>query len=252
MDAPGLQPRLDLFKAVAARLVLDDGGPPPGITWLRKFLNRHPEHSTKFASGLNRQHSLSSKPEPIKGYFRKLQTLLRKYKFLPHNIYNMDEKGFHLGLSNGARVIVRRGRRQPARKTQDGSREWTTVVETCCANSTMVPPMVILQGKGLYRGWFDEDDDYADQTAIFAHSDKGFTTNELATQWLSYFDTWTRNAVDGQQRLLILDGNRTHYSLDVASSAMLFKIEVMVRAKVGGTTRRERNLGVWVKVVVVT
>ena len=28
----------------------------------------------------------------------------------------------------------------------------------------------------------DADDNYADQTAIFAHSDKGFTTNELAMQ----------------------------------------------------------------------
>ena len=102
----------------------------------------------------------------------------------------MDEKGFLLGLPNRARVIVtRQGRRQPAREAQDGSREWITVVETCCANSIMLPPMVVFQGKGLYRGWFDAGDDYADQTAIFAHSDKGFTTNELATQWLSHFDT---------------------------------------------------------------
>ena len=93
----------------------------------------------------------------------------------------MDEKGFILGLSNKAKVIVRRGRRQPARETQDGSREWITVVETCCAKSTMLPPMVIFQDKGLYCGWFDADADYADQTAIFVHSEKGFTTNGLAT-----------------------------------------------------------------------
>ena len=97
MDASGFPPHLGLLKAVAARLVSDDGGPSLGITWLRKFLNRHPEHSTKFASGSNRQRAPSSKSAPIKDYLRKLQTLLRKYKFLPHNIYNMDEKGFLLG-----------------------------------------------------------------------------------------------------------------------------------------------------------
>ena len=110
MDASGFPPHLDLFKTMTTRSVSDDGGPPLGITWLRKFLNHHPEHSTKFASGLNRQRALSSKPEPIKDYFQKLQTLLQKYKFLPYNIYNMDEKGFLLGLSNRAKVIVRRGR----------------------------------------------------------------------------------------------------------------------------------------------
>ena len=74
---------------------------------------------------------------------------------------------------------------------------------------------------------FDADGDYADRTVIFAHSDKGFTTNELATQWLSYFDTWTRDAVDGQQRLLILDGHRTHYSLDFIRYAVQNKITLL-------------------------
>ena len=132
----------------------------------------------------------------------------------------MDEKGFLLGMSNWAKVIVKRGR-QPARETQDGSREWIAVVETCCANNTTLPPMDIYQGKGLYRGWFDANNDYVDQTAIFVHSDKGFTTNELATRWLvDYFDAWTRDVADGQQRLLILDDHRTHYSIDFARYAV--------------------------------
>ena len=113
MDASGFPPRLNLFKATAARLVSEDEGPPLGSTWLRGFLNRHPELSSKFASGLNRQHALSSKPGPIKDYFQKLQMPLRKHNFLPNNIYNMDEKGVLLGMSNRAKVIVRRGR-QPA------------------------------------------------------------------------------------------------------------------------------------------
>ena len=32
----------------------------------------------------------------------------------------------------------------------------------------MLPPMVIYQFKGLYRGWFDAGEDYGDRTAIFA------------------------------------------------------------------------------------
>ena len=101
------------------------------------------------------------------------------------------------------------------------SREWITVVETCCANNTVLPPMVIYQGKGLYCGWFDADDNYADRTAIFAHSDKGFTTNELATRWLvNYFDAWTQDVADGQQRLLILDGHQTYFNIDFVRYAV--------------------------------
>ena len=61
---PWFLPRLDLFKAIAARLVLDDGGPSLGFTWLRRFPNRYTEHSNKFASGLDRKCALSSKSEP--------------------------------------------------------------------------------------------------------------------------------------------------------------------------------------------
>ena len=149
IDSSGFPSCLDLFKAMAARLISEDEGPPLGSTWSRGFLNCHPELSSKFASGLNHQCALSNKPKPIKDYFQKLQILLRKHKFLPHNIYNMDEKGFLLGMSIRAKVIVRRGR-QPARETQDGLREWITVIKTCCANNTMLPLMVIYQGKGLY------------------------------------------------------------------------------------------------------
>ena len=67
----------------------------------------------------------------------------------------MDEKGFLLGMFNRAKVIVRRGRRPP-RETENGSREWITAVETCCANNAMLPPMVIYRGKGLYRSWFGQ------------------------------------------------------------------------------------------------
>ncbi|KAA8893359.1 hypothetical protein FN846DRAFT_914129 [Sphaerosporella brunnea] len=42
----------------------------------------------------------------------------------------------------------------------------------------MPPPMVIYRGQGLYRRRYDEDVDTA-----FAHSDKGFTTDELALQY---------------------------------------------------------------------
>ena len=74
------------------------------------------------------------------------------------------------------------------------------------------------------------------KTAIFSHSDKGFTTNELATQWLSYFDTWTRDAADGQQCLLILDGHRTHYSLDFIRYAVQNKITRALLSYPGHTT----------------
>ena len=139
MDDHGFPPRLDIFKAVAQELAeknAEQMGDPNraklGESWLQKFLDRHPKVSSKFGSNLDRQRALAGSPGPIIDYFNKLKKVLKKYNFLPENIYNMDEKGFMLGMSNRAKVICRAGRRPP-RVTQDGARELITVIETVCA-----------------------------------------------------------------------------------------------------------------------
>ena len=119
-DERGFPARLDLFKTVAAQLAesraQEEGASSPaslGSSWLGRFLDRHPTYSTKFAVNLDRQRALASNPTLIKDYFQKLGNILKKYAFKPENMYNMDEKGFLLGYSNRAKVIVRHRRRMP-------------------------------------------------------------------------------------------------------------------------------------------
>ena len=164
-----------------------------------------------------------SHPTPIRNYFNKLGAVLRKYNFQPHNMYNMNEKGFLLGVHNPAKVIVRHRHCPPIEK-MDGSREWITVVECTCADSSMLPPLVIYKGKGLYRGWFTEVDD---QNAKFAHSDKGYMTDKLAIEWLQAFDMATKEHAQGQPRFLLMDGHHTHYSLKMIRYAVENNIIMM-------------------------
>ena len=82
-----------------------------GKNWLTGFLNRHPELSTRYSTNFDKQRALASDPNLIASYFQKLEIVPRKHKFKPHNMYNMDEKGFLLGISDHGEVIVRRGRR---------------------------------------------------------------------------------------------------------------------------------------------
>jgi hypothetical protein len=219
MEATGFPPRLDLFKEVAAELAkkrAEDEGDPElakiSVTWLRGFLKRHPEISAKFATKLDVQRAIATQPAPIRHYFSVLGKLFKQYKFQRENMYNMFEKGFLLGRRSRVQVITRRGR-NPPQETQDGSREWITVVETCAGDNTMLPPMVIFKGEGIYHGWFNIKAKVDPRTA-FAHSKKGFTMDELALRCLrDYFDAWTKSRPNGEPRLLLLDGHRSHYSL---------------------------------------
>ena len=193
-DERAFPPRLDVFKAVATQLAErcaeEEGNPllaELGPTWLRGFLDCHPTYSTKFAVTRDRQRALVSNPTIIKDYFQKLDKVLKMYVFKLENMYNMDEKGFLLGYNNRARVIVRH-RWRMATETQDGSREWITVVECTSAVQFMLPPMIIYKGKGIYHGCTSTVDN---AETLFAHSNKGFITDNLALEWLHHFDTWT-------------------------------------------------------------
>jgi hypothetical protein len=207
MESTGFPPRLDLFKAIAAHLAkqrAEDEGDPKlaklGCSWLRGFLNRHPEIAAKYAVSLDIPRELAGQPGPIRRYFELLGRLFKKYRFKRENIYNMDEKGFMLGMGNRAKVITHRTTKPP-KETQDGSREWITVVEPCAADNTMLAPIVIYQGQAIYRGWYDVDVKMDRRTA-FARSDKGFTNDELALDWLrDYFNPWTKDRANGEPRL---------------------------------------------------
>ena len=152
LDARGFPPRLDLFKVMAAELGSQQASPNLpvnlGPTWIRGFLGWHPEFRTKFAASQDYQRLHASHPTPIRDYFNKLGATPQKYNFQPHNMYNMDEKGFQLGMHNRAKVIIHHRHHPPIEK-MDGSHKWITVMECTCANNSMLPPMVIYKGKGL-------------------------------------------------------------------------------------------------------
>ena len=56
-------------------------------------------------------------------------------------------------MHNQAKVAVLH-RRRPRIEKMDGSRELITVVEYTSAGSSILPPLVIYKGKGLYCGCF--------------------------------------------------------------------------------------------------
>lgn len=73
------------------------------------------------------------------------------YNILPENTYNMDEKGFMMGIASRCKVICRRGRKNP-RLMHSGNREWVTVIEGVSGSGEALPPIVINQGAGHYKG----------------------------------------------------------------------------------------------------
>ncbi|KAF2821576.1 hypothetical protein CC86DRAFT_426990, partial [Ophiobolus disseminans] len=97
------------------------------------------------ATRLSLKHTANSLPK-YKLYFAYLHEKIRKYHLRASDIYNMDEKGFHLGRGEGSTRIFSRdlwesgGCWQPI---ADGNREWMTVIAAVCADGSALPPSVL-------------------------------------------------------------------------------------------------------------
>jgi hypothetical protein len=72
------------------------------------------------------------------------------YGILPKNIYNMDEKGFMIGIANKCKVICWRNKKNP-HLIHNGSREWVIVIEGVSAGKAL-PPMIINKEEAHYKG----------------------------------------------------------------------------------------------------
>jgi hypothetical protein len=100
---------------------------PCSNMWVQRFLYRH-HKQLKYAwvtsMDLNRHNAKSQ--YKYKSYFVLLQQKVTQYNILPENTYNMDKKGFAIGVLGRTKQVF--SRRQYKKKEvrqalQDGSRE---------------------------------------------------------------------------------------------------------------------------------
>lgn len=95
-----------------------------------------------------------------------------------------------MGVALRCKVICKKNRCSP-RLTQDGSREWVTVIETVSGDGRVLRPMIINKGKAHYMGWYAKLKKH--DLATFGVSEKGWSNEELGLRWLKeVFDVETR------------------------------------------------------------
>jgi hypothetical protein len=84
-------------------------------------------------------------------HFKLFHKALKEYQVKEANIWNMNEKGFLLGISAKYRVICKKGRKNP-KYTQDGNRELITVLECVSAEGVVLSLLVVIKGMNHYIG----------------------------------------------------------------------------------------------------
>jgi hypothetical protein len=158
--------------------------------------------------------------------------MIEKHKVLPQNIWNLDEKGFLIGICHASKRIVptrslKSGRIKGA--LQDGSREFITLLAAVSAEGDCLAPALIYQSDSgdLQDSWLEEFDE-SSQKAYFGASSTGWTSDELGLQWLERFEQQTKQQAASRKRLIILDGHSSHVNMAFIDRADAYRILIAV------------------------
>ena len=101
------------------------------------------------------------------------------------------------------------------RASQDGRREFITLIASICADGSHLTPALIYQGAShdLQDTWLDDLNPVRDQ-AFFASSENGWSSDLLGQPWLeSVFNRLTKEKAKRERRLLLVDGHSSHVNM---------------------------------------
>jgi hypothetical protein len=190
-----------------------------GKGWADRYIKRYNVHLiSRWATGIDRSRHQADSQIKYSLYFELLRSKLSQYNIEPRHTYNMDEKGFMLGvLTRSKRVFSKRLYEEGKIKAhiQDGNREWITLLACICADGSALEPSLIYQSTSgsIQDTWLQAM--RPEDRVYISSSSSGWTNNDIGLSWLKHvFDQSTKEKARRSYRLLILDGHGSHLTMD--------------------------------------
>ncbi|RAQ98945.1 pogo transposable element [Stemphylium lycopersici] len=212
----GLPPTRAIIRSIASQIAHKE----LGVHWVDRFAQRWPNRLiSKWTTGMDNSRHKADSGKKYSLYFNLLHDKINQYKVETRHIYNMDEKGFMLGVVGHTKRIFSRASykdRKSRSIIQDGSRDWITLIACVCADGSYLDPSLIYQSKSgsIQDSWLQGFDSDVHQ-AYISSSPSGWTNNEIGLAWLKQvFDRGTKAKARSSYRLLILDGHGSHLTME--------------------------------------
>lgn len=170
----------------------------PSDQWVTRFLHRnHDKLVTAWSTPMETSRHEADSGDRYRLYFDLLHSKIEEHDVLAENTYNMDEKGFMIGVIGRSKRIFDKAlykRKQNKQSTHDGNREWVSVLATICADGSTLPVGVIFPSKNneVQQSWVREINP-EEHEIHFTTSPNGWTSNDLGLVWLQQvFDRYTK------------------------------------------------------------
>ena len=222
-DIQGHPPSFPRVREMASRiLVANEDTRPLGRKWVQKFVQRNPEISSCIGRQIDSRRTHGTTQTAIDGFFKTLDTVVRTYNISTDNIWNMDETGIALGVCTNTRVLARAGKKRTYTESPE-NREWVSIIEAVSAGGATIPPTIIFKGLHLQTSWFGPSiPDWR-----FATSENGWTSNNIAIDWLKTIFHPRTKPIGNQVRLLLVDGHGSHENVEFMWLCKQYNIQMV-------------------------
>lgn len=147
LEREKFSPRIEHIRQAASLIA----GHPVGKNWVPRFLDRHPKLATCSTDAMEKDQVDAVTPQVIRTHFRDVQGLRNGVE--PRDTWNMNEKGFLIGLKLATRSKGICTYQQVNFPIAGGNREILTWIEAVSADGTALPPLIIYKGTAHYLGW---------------------------------------------------------------------------------------------------
>lgn len=140
LQAWGWPPLVTQTRFMADELLRKKGDSRPiGINWPQKFMKRHPSIKTAYIPPLDKERATAQNPATLADWFQLFLQIKSEYEVRDSDIYNMNEKGFMMGVIAKLRVMISKHEKK-AYMTQPGDREWVSLLECVSLKGKLLPP----------------------------------------------------------------------------------------------------------------
>jgi hypothetical protein len=193
---------------------------PVSESWVTRFINKYTIHLiSQYSTGMDSNRHNADSYTKYELYFNLLQRKIAEYNVDAEHTYNMDEKGFMIGVTSRTKHVFSRrmwDKKEVKASLQDGNRAWVTLIACVCGDGSALPPGLLYESANntIQSSWVEEIKPGVHDVLV-SSSPSGWINNELGLAWLQQvFDRFTKAKARRKYRLLILDGHGSHVTMD--------------------------------------
>ena len=189
-------------------------GNPLSLKLFLGFIKRWPELRVLKPRGLEYTRARMTSETTVSSYFENLQKCLNEHGLVdkPHLIFNLDEKG--VTTEHKPPYVIGSVTHCPPAVTP-GRGKTVTILGCISASGMAIPPFFVFPGKRIIPALLNGKSPGADGTV----SETGWSNHAVFRQYLMEHFIKFIPGRDNEKVLLILDGHKSHVSVDLCEWA---------------------------------